>query len=128
MLPPPPIMVEPQAPRPPAVIVPQPRPPAFPHFMLRPRNPQVGPSPPAAPEALRRLSIFPHYPGTQQVPRPLPPPLGSDPVIPVENLLETPMSTNVTPNQAKITGLDQSKDSCEFWIERPHDQLSCQDV
>ena len=62
---------------------------------------QTGQSPPVPPEASRSFSVF-HLPGTQQVPRPPPPPPSGDPVIPVENLMDTSISTNVTPNQTEF--------------------------
>ena len=50
--PPPPPMTDPQMWRPPAVVVPQPRPPGFPYCTFAPRqDPQVGQSPPGAPGA-----------------------------------------------------------------------------
>ena len=69
----PPVVSDPHFGRPPAVAVPQPRPPGFPHFTLTPRhNPQAGQSPPAGPAASRPFSAFPPFPGIQTVPRPLP--------------------------------------------------------
>ena len=77
--PPPPPMTDPQMWRPPAVVVPQPRPPGFPYCTFAPRqDPQVGQSPPGAPGATRPFSVFPPVIGTHTVPRPMaPPPSGS---------------------------------------------------
>ena len=42
------------------------------------------------------------YSGTQTVPRPIASPPSGDPVIPVENLIDTSVSLNVTPNQTEF--------------------------
>ena len=99
----PPVVTDPQFWRPPAVAVPQPRPPGFPHCTFTPRrNPPVGRSPPMGPAASRPFSVFPPFIGTQTVPRPIAPPPSGDPVIPVENLIDTSVSLNVTPNQTEF--------------------------
>ena len=87
----------------PAVAVPQPRPPGFPYCTFAPRqNPLVGQSPPVVPVASRPFSVFPPFSGTQTVPRPIASPPSGDPVIPVENLIDTSVSLNVTPNQTEF--------------------------
>ena len=87
----------------PAVAVPQPRPPGFPYCTFTPRhNPPVGRSPPVVPAASRPFSVFPPFIGTQTVPRPIASPPSGDPVIPVENLIDTSVSLNVTPNQTEF--------------------------
>ena len=99
----PPVVTDPQFWRPPAVAVPQPRPPGFPHCTFTPRhNPPVGQSPPMGPAASRPFSVFPPFIGTQTLPRPIAPPPSGDPVIPVENLIDTSVSLNVTPNQTEF--------------------------
>ena len=101
--PPPPPMTDPQMWRPPAVVVPQPRPPGFLYCTFAPRqDPQVGQSPPGAPGASRPFSVFPPVIGTHTVPRPMAPPPSGDPVIPVENLIDTSVSPTVTPNQTEF--------------------------
>ena len=99
----PPAVNDPQLWRPPAVAVPQPRPPGFPYCTFAPRqNPLAGQSPPVVPVAPRPFSVFPPFSGTQTVPRPIASPPSGDPVIPVENLIDTSVSLNVTPNQTEF--------------------------
>ena len=99
----PPAVTDPQLWRPPAVAVPQPRPPGFPYCTFAPRqNPLAGQSPPVVPVASRPFSVFPPFSGTQTVPRPIASPPSGDPVIPVENLIDTSVSLNVTPNQTEF--------------------------
>ena len=54
------------------------------------------------PVASRPFSVFPPFSGTQMVPRPIASPPSGDPVIPVENLIDTSVSLNVTPNQTEF--------------------------
>ena len=89
--------------RPPAVAVPQPRPPGFPYCTFAPRqNPLAGQSPPVVPAAPRPFSVFPPFSGTQRSLDPLHHHQSGDPVIPVENLIDTSVSLNVTPNQTEF--------------------------
>lgn len=120
VLPPTWIVIEPPLGHPPAVMVPQPRPPGFPHFTLTERrNPQAGQSLPAVPEVSRPFSVFPHYPG---------------------GIKTSPSTSAATTRQRSghpsgkpdgcfnfhkchpesngIYSLDQSTDSLEFWLER----------
>ena len=102
-------MIEPPVGHPPAVMVPQPRPPGFSSFYTDTKEESTS----------RPFSVFPHYPGTQQVPRLPPPPPGSDPVIPVENLLDASISTNVTPNQTEFRAWIKARIHLSFGLKDP---------